>query len=227
MLTREMEEILSKAREDGWVMEPQAKTLFTLAGLDVTRFVWTQNGGEAAKFADKIGYPVVAKVVSPRIIHKSDVDGVVTGISDEEQLAAVFSRLSTLDGATGVIVEETVKGTELIVGAKIDAQFGPVILLGVGGTAVEIYKDVALRMAPLTERDVTSMLLSLKARPLLEGYRGSEPVSKDALTRLLIRFSDLVMDLGENIESIDLNPVICSSERCVVADARIILQGHP
>jgi acetate---CoA ligase (ADP-forming) subunit beta len=226
MLTGEMEKILSESRDTGWVMEPQAKQLFGLAGLDVTRFICTENEDEAERFAAETGYPLVAKVVSPRIVHKSDINGVVTGIMDGGQLLAAFDRLSRIDGATGVIVEESVKGTELIVGAKRDAQFGPVILFGVGGTAVEIYKDVALRMAPLTEADVASMMGSIKARPFLEGYRGSEPVSKSALTNLLMRFSDLIMDLGDAVESIDLNPVICSSARCVIADARIILHGH-
>ena len=124
-----------------------------------------------------------------------------------------------------MLVEEMVSGVELIVGAKHDYQFGPVVLFGIGGVWVEIYRDVVLRMAPLSQRDIDSMVKCLKARPLLEGYRGTHPVHLEKLNKLLVTFSDLVLDLESEIESIDLNPVICSSERCVVSDARIILQN--
>jgi acetate---CoA ligase (ADP-forming) subunit beta len=224
MLDQEMMNILSEAKAAGWVMEPEAKRLLKLAGMDVTRFSFTSDIKVASDFARHIGYPVVAKVVSPKVVHKSDVGGVVAGITNDEQLASAFNRLSGIEGATGVIVEEMIKGMELITGAKLDDQFGPIVLLGAGGTAVEIYKDVALRMAPLGERDVESMLQSLKARPLFEGYRGAEPINEKALTAMLLGFSALLMDLGDRIESIDLNPVICSAARCVVADARIILK---
>ena len=113
---------------------------------------------------------------------------------------------------------------ELIVGAKVDYQFGPVILLGIGGTGVEIYKDSTIRMAPLQERDVRSMVGKLKAHALLEGYRGADPVNLDDLTRLMLAFSSLVKELQDAIESVDLNPVKCSPEKCVIADARIILK---
>jgi acyl-CoA synthetase (NDP forming) len=99
-----------------------------------------------------------------------------------------------------------------------------VVLFGIGGVWVEIYRDVVLRMAPLSQRDMDSMVRCLKARPLLEGYRGSNPVNLEQLDKLLITFSDLVMDLEPEMESIDLNPVICSSERCVISDARIMLK---
>jgi len=123
-----------------------------------------------------------------------------------------------------MLVEETLSGLELIVGARVDFQFGPVILLGIGGTGVEIYKDAALRMAPLEERDVKSMVQSLKASRLLEGYRGKEPVRMGELTRLLLTFSSLVMEIHSRIESIDLNPVFASASRIAVGDARIMLK---
>ena len=127
--------------------------------------------------------------------------------------------------ATGRTLEEMLAGVELIVGAKIDYQFGPIILLGIGGTEAEIYRDVSLRMAPISERDVVSMVKGLKAHEILEGYRGSDPVNRDELTRTLMSFSRMVMELADQIDSIDLNPLMCSSERCVVADARIIPAG--
>jgi acyl-CoA synthetase (NDP forming) len=228
MLTREIEKILSAAEDNGWVMEPEAKRLFSAAGLDVPRFSRATTGEEAIRFAKEIGFPVVCKVVSPQVLHKSDRNGVVVGIESERTLTETFTRLSQIEGFAGMLVEEMLFGVELIVGAKVDYQFGPVILLGIGGTGVEIYRDVALRMAPLAEKDIESMITGLKAHQLLEGYRGSEPVNLEELARLLKTFSGLAMDLQERIDSIDLNPVICSSSRCVVADARIILKvGRP
>jgi len=224
MLTKEMKEILSRSKEVGWVLEPDAKHLFSLAGLDVPRFGWANKIGEALRFAKEIGYPVVGKIVSPKVIHKSESNGVEVGIDSEEKLKEAFGRFSQVEGFSGMLVEEMLSGIELIVGAKFDFQFGPVILFGIGGVWVEIYRDVILRMAPLSQRDMDSMVRCLKGRRLLEGYRGSEPVNLEELNRLLKTFSDLIMDLGRDMESIDLNPVICSSNRCVVADARIMLK---
>jgi acyl-CoA synthetase (NDP forming) len=224
LLKKGIRDILSVSKDVGWVLEPQAKRLFSMAGLNVPRFTVSTTLEEAVRFAHKIGYPIVAKVVSPRIVHKSDSDGVTVGIDSDGGLTETFTRLSRIEGFAGVLVEEMMSGAELIVGAKIDYQFGPVILLGIGGTGVEIYRDITMRMAPLRERDVDSMVKGLKANQLLEGYRGSEPINLRELTRLLITFSHLVMDLEEFIDSIDLNPVFCSSSTCVVADARIILK---
>jgi acyl-CoA synthetase (NDP forming) len=224
MLTKEMQDILSTAKETDWVLEPQAKRLLSSAGLEVPRFLWTTQIEEAIRFAKEIGYPVVGKVVSPKVIHKSEKNGVELGIDSERKLRETFHRFSKIEGFVGMLVEETVSGIELIVGAKNDYQFGPVILFGIGGVWVEIYRDVILRMAPLSQRDVDSMTRCLKARPLLEGYRGSNPINFKELNKLLMTFSDLVMDLESYFESIDLNPVMCSSERCIVADARIMLR---
>lgn len=227
MLKKEIEKILSASIQNGWIMEPEAKRLLSLAGVDIPNFRWATGIEEAIRFAMEIGFPVVAKVVSHKVIHKSDVDGVVTGIDSDGKLREVFSRFSHFDGFAGVLVEEMLAGVELIVGAKIDYQFGPVILLGIGGTGVEIYGDTTLRMAPLSEADVVSMVRALRAHQLLEGYRGSDPIRIDRLTEMLLAFSNLVMELECDIESIDLNPVICSSDRCVVADARIMLVANP
>ena len=124
-----------------------------------------------------------------------------------------------------MLVEEALNGFELIVGAKIDYQFGPVVLLGIGGTGVEIYRDTALRMLPLRPQDVASMVKGLKGHQLLEGYRGAEPVDMQRLSHMLIAFSGLVMQIEPYIESIDLNPVICTADRCIVADPRMVLTG--
>ena len=226
MLTTEMNEILAASKEIGWVLEPQAKRLLSLAGLSVPRFFCTKKIDEALRFAEEIGYPVACKVVSPKVIHKSEKNGVELGIDSERKLRETFHRFNKIEGFTGMLVEEMVSGLELIVGAKNDYQFGPVILFGMGGVLVEIYRDIVLRMAPLSQRDIDSMMRCLKARRLLEGYRGSNPINFKELKELLVNFSDLVMDLENFFESIDLNPVICSIDRCVVADARILLKDR-
>ena len=176
--------------------------------------------------AEKIGYPVVGKIVSPKIIHKSDVGGVVMGIDNEKTLRDTFERFAEMERFSGMLIEETLSGVELILGAKTDFQFGPVVLAGIGGIGVEIYQDISIRLAPLTAPDVVSMLNGLKAHRLVEGYRGSAPVSIDKLTDLLLAFSDFVMKLEGWFQSIDLNPVICSATDCIIADARIILDVH-
>ena len=224
MLTVEINDIMSASKEHGWVLEPEAKRLCSLAGLTVPRFAWTNREEDAVQFAHEIGYPVAAKVVSPQVLHKSDVGGVVVDINSDERLCEAFNRFSKITGFAGMLVEEMVSGIELIAGAKVDYQFGPVIILGMGGTGVEIYRDITMRMAPLKAEDVACMVRALKAHKLLEGYRGSEPINMSELTRTMVSFSDLVIDLEELIESIDLNPITCSSDRCVVADARIMLK---
>ena len=224
MLKKELKAIVTASKRWGWVLEPEAKRLLSISGIDVPKFLWAESSDEAVQFAEKIGYPVVGKLVSPKALHKSDVGGVVVGIDSVKNLEETFHRFSSFEDFAGMLIEEMVSGTELIAGAKVDYQFGPVILLGMGGTAVEIYKDTALRMAPLKEVDVESMLKGLKAHELLKGYRGSQPVNLKELVRTLMAFSSLVMDLEGYFESIDLNPVMCSSKRCVVADARIMLQ---
>jgi succinyl-CoA synthetase beta subunit len=224
MLTGEMKSILAAARHVGWVMEPEAKRLFSLAGLDVPRFRWAKDKKEVAQFAEEVRYPLVAKIVSPKVVHKSDMKGVVIGIETQQELIKVYQRFSQVEGFAGMLIEEMVSGIEVIVGAKMDYQFGPIILLGMGGTSAEIYRDVSLRMAPLSPIDIASMVKCLKAHELLEGYRGSDPINLGDLVKTLHTFSALVMDLQDEIESIDLNPVMCSSTRCVVADARIMLR---
>lgn len=223
MLNKELIKIVDNFKRTGWIPEPEAKRLFAMAGLDVPKFIWARARDEAVKFAGSIGYPVVAKVVSPRIIHKSDVGGVITGIDSDEGLEKAFHAFEKMEGFEGVLVEETVRGRELIIGAKIDYQFGPVILLGIGGTGVEIYRDVTMRLAPIDKGDIISMIDSLKGRDLITGFRGGDPINVDNLTVMMLEFSSLIIDLENNIQSIDLNPVICSKDRCVIADARIIL----
>ncbi len=224
---KEIRQILSDSTESGWVFEPDAKRLLSIAGIEVPAFKWTTDIHAALNAAKDIGYPVVAKIVSPEALHKSDVSGVVVDIDSDDRLQETYERFSQFPGFKGMLVEEMLSGIELIVGAKVDYQFGPVVLLGLGGTGVEIYRDTTLRMAPLKEADVDLMIHDLKAYELLEGYRGADPINLQELRQMLVRFSELIMELERSIDSADLNPVMCTKDRCVVADARIMLSKNP
>jgi succinyl-CoA synthetase beta subunit len=224
-LTKKIQDLLDRSRPHGWVLEPDAKQILSLAGIAVPEFRWARNLDEAVACAHAVGYPLVAKIVSPAVIHKSDVGGVAVGIGSDAELKTVFGRFARLEGFSGVLLETVAEGLELIVGGKIDVQFGPVVLLGIGGKHVEIYKDRTLRMAPVRERDVLAMVNSLTASRLLSGFRGESSIDMQSLIGLMTAFSNLLLKMADQITSIDLNPVICSPQGCVAADARIILKG--
>jgi acyl-CoA synthetase (NDP forming) len=224
MLKKEIRDILEKSKKWGWVLEPDAQKIFSLYGFKTPKYAVATKAAQAVSMARQIGYPVVAKIVSPDVVHKSDVQGVVVGIKDDETLVRTLARLSKIDGFVGMLIAEMVKGLELIIGAKNDFQFGPMILLGMGGVGVEIYKDVSLRMAPLKTRDADHMIQELTARKLLTGYRGSEPINLNALKKTIVTFSHLMMDMQDVVESVDLNPVMCTAKSCIVVDARIMLK---
>ncbi len=223
-LNKDSKKILANSKSLGWVLEPDAKALMRLQGFDIPDFVLTDSLKEIESFLSKTGYPVVAKAVSEKILHKTEHQAVVTGISSKEQLYKEITRLTKLEGCKNILIEPMIQGIEVIIGAKNDFQFGPIVVFGIGGTSVEIYNDTAIRMAPLKESDVVSMVESLTAKEIILGYRGKEGVNMEILTDLIIKFSHLIMELEKDIESVDLNPVICTRDRCVIADARIILQ---
>ena len=216
--------IINSAREQGWVLEPQAKEICRLAGLPVPSFLVVKSIEDCDPAAKSLGYPLAAKVISPEIIHKTEYQGVAINIADPARLREVFASFARLPGFKGMLLERMSSGVELILGAKNDPQFGPVILLGIGGISVEIYKDTSIRMAPLTTEDISGMIAGLKGRKLLEGHRGAPMVDLDALIETVEKFSLLCMELADHFESIDINPLFCSSEGCTVADARIILK---
>ncbi|MCP4371237.1 MAG: acetyl-CoA synthetase [Deltaproteobacteria bacterium] len=225
MLKKNSKKIIEESKSSGWVLEPDAKALMKLQGLDIPDFILTHSFEEANQFLKTSGCPVVAKAVSRKILHKTEHRAVATGISSSDHLEGEMARLLKLEGCENILVEQMVEGIEVIVGAKNDFQFGPVVVFGLGGTSVEIYNDTAIRMAPLKPGDVLSMVDSLKAKDLLLGYRGRAGVNMEILTHLIVNFSCLIMDLENDFKSVDLNPVICTKDQCVIADARIILQA--
>lgn len=224
MLDKEIYKIIETSKPLGWVLEPDAKALMQSQGFDIPDFILTNSFEQANQFMQASDTPVVVKAVSKTILHKTEYNAVVTNISSSRQLKTEMERLQKLDKCENILVEHMVSGIELIIGAKNDYQFGPVIVFGIGGTSVEIYNDTAIRMAPLAETDVLSMIQSLKARSIISGFRGKPGVNINALTRLIVNFSLLTMELEDEMESVDLNPVICTKDRCIIADARIILQ---
>lgn len=176
----------------------------------------------AVEAAGKIGYPVALKIVSPEIEHKTDVGGVKTNIKSPEALRIAYG--DVVQGARGkkvdgVLVQKMArKGVELIIGGKKDPQFGHMIVLGMGGIYVEIFRDISARICPVVARDVEEMVAELKTHPLLEGARGKKPIDKKTLVRLVLRACGFMQK--EDIKEMDLNPVVCDDRGCDIIDAR-------
>lgn len=224
-LTTDDQNLITASLSRGWILEPEAKALLKDRGFDVPAGLVTSEPDQAVAFMKSCQGPVVIKAVSEKILHKTEANAVVTGIRDGNALKAEMTRLLCLDGCRTVLVEEMVaKGIEVFLGAKNDLQFGPVVILGVGGTAVEVYNDTAIRMAPVTEKQVEGMVRSLKGRGLIQGFRGHPGVNMAVLGKTVAAFSRFSMALEPNLHSIDLNPVICTPNRCVAVDARIMLK---
>ena len=224
--------VLARARAEGRSLlnEVEAKEILAEAGISATATTLATTAAEARAQADGMGYPVVLKVVSRDIAHKSDVGGVVLNLDDGAAVEAAFDTImsrakAAVPGAAidGVSVQQMAKpGTEVIVGMTTDEQFGPVMMFGLGGIMVEVLKDVAFRLVPLTERDAGQMLTDIKAAPILEGVRGAPPVDKAALTRTILGVSKLVEQHPE-IRELDLNPVFAYPDGAVAVDARIVV----
>jgi acetate---CoA ligase (ADP-forming) subunit beta len=213
------------------LLEPEAKAICVEYGIPVTKFKVASNEKDAAKFADEIGYPVVLKIVSEDIIHKSDAGGVIVNLKNNSEVAAAY--LKIIENAkrykpdakiAGVLVQEMApQSTEVIVGAIKDPQFGQTVMFGLGGIFVEILKDVNFRIAPLTTEDAEEMITELKAYPLLKGFRNTPPADINALISILCSTSRLIMEHPE-IKELDLNPVMAYKSGAKTVDARIILE---
>ena len=213
------------------LLEPEAKAICMEYGISVTKFNVAKSEKEAADFAEKIGFPVVLKIVSPEIIHKSDAGGVKVNLKTAEEVKAAYKTIlenvkkyNAKANVVGVLVQEMApQSTEVIIGAVKDPQFGQTVMFGVGGIFVEILKDVTFRVAPLTEQDAMDMITELKAYSLLTGYRNTPAADIKALVTLLLCVSKLVMDHPE-IKELDLNPVMAYEKGAKTVDARIILE---
>jgi acyl-CoA synthetase (NDP forming) len=191
-------------------------------GFRLLPYSLVKDEGTAAAAAKKMGYPVVLKVVSPEIEHKTDVGGVKVDIRNEDVLRHSYRDIiKSTQGKKidGVLVQKMArKGVELIIGGKKDPQFGHMIVLGLGGIYVEIFKDISARLCPVSEADVEEMLAELKAHPLLEGARGRKPINRKTTKELVLRACAFMKK--EDIKEMDLNPVVCDERGCDIVDAR-------
>ena len=218
--------------KDKVITEEQAKEILTEYGVMVPDYALVNSADEAVAQARKIGFPLVMKIVSPEILHKTDVGGVKVGVSSEQEAREVFndmySRLSSKHNVKGVLLEKMVPpGIELIVGLQYDDQFGPVIMTGLGGIFTEIFRDVSFRMLPITKDDAKSMLNNLQGKKILEGFRGSEPINLDMLADALVNIGKLGTEMAAYYESVDFNPIVVYPDDYRVVDAKILLREKP
>jgi len=226
--------ILDKAKTERRTVltEFESKKLLERAGIPVveTRLVRTKR--ETISVSKEMGFPVVLKITSPDIVHKSDSGGVKLGIANATQASKAYSEimLSIKQKYPGAIIHGlTVQkmappGIQVIVGMNKDPQFGPVLMFGLGGILVELLKDVSFRIVPVTKRDAAEMISEIKGYPLLEGYRGQEPANIDALQDIIVRVSQFVERTPE-VKELDLNPIFAYRDKAVSVDARIVLEG--
>ncbi|NQT49027.1 MAG: acetate--CoA ligase family protein, partial [Chloroflexi bacterium] len=202
-------------------------------GFIVPRGGIATSADEAAALARKLGFPVVLKIVSPDIIHKTDVGGVELGLDSEDGVRAAFSRIMSGIGEEmpqvrieGISVEEMCEeGIEIIVGLNNDEQFGPVIMFGLGGIFTEVLHDVVFRVLPITKDDARDMIQEIRGHPILEGYRGQPPVSEDLLVDLLLKANRMGLDLADRLDSVDFNPIMVWGDQHRVLDVKVLL--HP
>ena len=216
------------------ITEELSKSILKTYGIKVPPYALATSSSEAVKQAKKIGFPLVMKVVSPQILHKTDVGGVKVGINNvadvKKTFDDMFGRLSKKKGVNvkGILLEKMVPqdGVELIVGIQNDPQFGPMIMVGLGGIMTEVFKDVAFRMLPITTSDAKSMLNELKGSKLLKGFRGSKPVDLNMIAKALVQIGKMGVDNADYVNSIDFNPVIVYPKSYFVVDAKIILNNE-
>jgi len=214
------------------ITEELAKKILTEYGVKVPKYALVKSADEAEKKAREVGFPLVAKIVSPQILHKTDVNGVKVGLNSEAAVKETFNdmhgRLSKQYNVKGVLLEKmAAPGAELIVGLQNDPQFGPIIMVGIGGIYTEVFKDVTFRVLPITKEDAVSMMEDLKGKQILKGFRGAPSVSMDALANALVSIGNLGTDMAPYYESIDFNPVIFYEKDYVVVDAKILLKDNP
>ena len=226
-------QVIDNVREQNRTIltEIESKKLLESAGINIIETRLASYQREAIDLSEQIGFPVVLKIASPDISHKSDIGGVRVGLKNKSEVRKAFTEIMTsakqkypAANIQGVSVQSMARpGVEIIIGMTKDLQFGPVLMFGLGGIFVEILKDVSFRIVPLTRRDASEMIKEIGGYPLLEGYRGQEPANIPLLENLLLKVSDFVEQTPE-IKELDLNPVFAHSDDAVVVDARVVLE---
>ena len=227
-----IEEILKKIKSEGRdiLTYEEARKVMELAEIPLNKIVIAKDLDDCIKKANEIGYPVVIKVVSKDIIHKSDAGGVKVGIKSDEELKKAYEEMlksvkSHYPDAEieGISVEEQVEGAEILIGSMTDPQFDKMIALGIGGIFTELYKDVTFRLIPITEDDVKEMIGEIKGKKIFDGFRGLPPIDKRELTDIMLKVSKLV-EKHPQIKEMDLNPIVGTEKGLKAIDARVILE---
>ena len=227
-------QILSRARDEKRTVltEIEAKQILGEAGINCNPTVLATTREQAVSLSEEIGYPVVLKISSVDITHKSDSGGVKVNLASKEAVEKAYDEIMTSCRAyapeaniEGVAVQGMAKvGTEIIMGMIKDASFGPVVMFGLGGVLVEVLKDVSFRIVPIEKADAAEMTSEIQGKKLLQGYRGQDPADIPCLQQMLVKLSDFVNETP-GIEEIDMNPVFAYKDGAVVVDARIILSA--
>jgi acetyl coenzyme A synthetase (ADP forming)-like protein len=224
--------VLDKVKAEGRqaLTAPEGKLLCDVYGIKVPQEGVAGSADEAAKLASGMGFPVVMKIVSPDILHKTEAGGVIVGVKSAEDAKAAYEKILSNAKAykadakiTGVQVQQMLAGgQEVIIGAVTDGSFGKLVAFGLGGVLVEVLKDITFRLAPVTREEARSMLDGIQAAEMLKGVRGGDPVNRDALADMIVRVSQLVNDYPE-ISELDLNPVFATKDGAIAADVRIVV----
>jgi acetyl-CoA synthetase (ADP-forming) len=230
------ESISSSLKDGKFILTPEeSRNLMELVGIPFNKSELATSEEEAVEMANQIGYPVVMKIVSPQIVHKTEYGGVKLDLENVDEVKKAYNDIyiNILEKVPeadikGISVDKMLKGTELIIGTTIDPQFGQMIMFGIGGIYVEIYQDVSFRLIPINSGDAKDMLNEIKGTPLLEGARGRPKADKTQLVDILIKVSDFV-NSNPDIQEMDLNPLLITNEGIVAVDARVILKkpGEP
>lgn len=214
-------EILAGIKEDGYIAPELVHQIFECAGIPMVPEMVSDSKGELTAFADKVGYPVVAKVVGP--VHKSDVGGVALNIMSAEHLEMEFDRMMKIEGAKAIMVQKMIKGKELFIGAKYEPRFGHIVLCGLGGIFVEVLKDVSSGLAPLSYDEAYSMIRSLRAYKIIKGTRGQKGLNEQKYAEIIVRLSTLLRFTTE-IKELDINPLLADEDNVTAVDARIRIE---
>ncbi|MBQ9677793.1 MAG: acetate--CoA ligase family protein [Prevotella sp.] len=214
-------EIIGGIKDNGYIAPHLVHQLLECAGIPMVPEMVSASKDELIAFSNKIGYPVVAKVVGP--VHKSDVGGVTLNIRTPEHLALEYDRMMKIQDATGVMVQKMLKGTELFIGAKYEERFGHVVLCGLGGIFVEVLKDVQSGLAPLSYDEAYSMIHSLRGYKIIKGTRGQKGINEQKYAEIIVRLSTLLRFATE-IKEMDINPLLADEQDVVAVDARILIE---
>jgi acetyltransferase len=217
--TKKIREIIDNSA-NGYLSPDKVQALLDAAGIARAGEAVVSTAGDAVKAASQLGYPVVMKVVGP--IHKSDVGGVVLNVKDDNTVRKEFERMMQIKDTTAILLQPQLSGTQLFVGANREPKFGHLIMCGLGGIFIEVLKDVAAGLAPLSMPEAYDMIRSLRSYRIIEGVRGQEPVNEAAFAEIIVRLS-MLCEAAPEIAELDLNPLLGSKDKVVAVDARIRL----